>query len=103
MGSVLQEIWPQVIADTQLIVEDTKVPLSTTYYNFKPVKIDGPLVDINLGININGDGDDSHKTFALKQKCTGWMCKTALKPCDEAITAILLRTWHLAGPAVEVL
>ncbi|EAT79522.1 hypothetical protein HBI56_053220 [Parastagonospora nodorum] len=82
MRSFLQEIWPQLIADTQLIVEDTKVLLSTNYYNFNPVKIDGPLVDINLGININGDGDDSHETFVLKQKCTGWICKTALKPYD---------------------
>lgn len=154
-----REIWPQLVADTQLIVEDIKVPLSTDYYNLRPGSMDGPLVDIDLGININGVGKCSQchrggtiksilhfkighepigvrvkpiqvtarpkevinqlnsrllrptqlidrkcgsgETFVLKPKGTGWMCKTALKPYDEVITAILLRAWHSAGPAVE--
>ncbi len=40
---------------------------------------------------LNGVGDDSHETFVIDRNSTRWdFCKTARKPYDKIVTAILI-------------
>lgn len=42
-------------------------------------------------IAINGVGDESHETFLMERGNTTWdFCKTARKPYDQVVTAVLI-------------
>lgn len=47
-----------------------------------------PLV-VSGGVNLNGVGDDSHESFNLEFGAEGDFCKTARKPYDVVVVAIL--------------
>lgn len=62
----------------------------------EPVHIDGDM------IAFNGKGPHGHETFWLERK-EGWaFCKTARKPYDEFVTAVLCITWWHAGDCIDV-
>lgn len=53
-------------------------------------------------IELNGS-KSSCETFILKPEATGFsFCKTARRPYDLVVTAILLRAWQLAGKAISL-
>jgi hypothetical protein len=81
--------WPQLIADVQRIADEAGVPLN----------YDGDEED---GIELNGS-ESSCETFILEPEATGFsFCKTARRPYDLIVTAILLRAWQLAGKAISL-
>lgn len=53
-------------------------------------------IDLDISIepdylSINGVGDESHETFIIRRKDLTWdFCKTARKPYDAVITAVLI-------------
>lgn len=72
------------------IVETTDVPLA------------GPMgvgeVEWNDGsVVLNGLDDDSHETFSFPGG--RWFCKTAYKPYDEVVTAILIASYAICPGA----
>jgi len=54
-------------------------------------------------IYINGVGADSHETFVITSEDTGFnFCKTAQKPYDMVVTAILIHLKQCLGSEVVV-
>lgn len=54
-------------------------------------------------IRFNGVGDDGHETFVLTQDSSDFdFCKTAEKPYDEAVTAVLCLLHLYTDGAVEI-
>ena len=87
--------WKKIIDDVRVIVSKSPVPLAREYDTIteKP-QIDGAR------IAFNGIGDDGHETFWISRVNDGkprydgdnplWsFCKTAHKPYDVTVTAIL--------------
>ena len=69
--------------------------------------IDGGLeLDLNPkveGVFLNGVGDDAHETLAVSREYPGWnCCKTAEKPYDTVVTAILIWLKKVFGDLVLV-
>jgi len=69
--------------------------------------IAGPLGEDNAicthdSIAINGIGDDSHEDFTLNVNEGFKCCKTALKPYDEIVTAILLLFDDHFGDQIQI-
>lgn len=91
--------WRQLLSDTRLIIQSADVALTRNGEDN-----DGLGPDIHdKGIYLNGDPDNSHEPFEL-ERCPMSMsfCKTALKPYDLVVTAILLRASMLAPGAIKV-
>ena len=84
--------WPQLIEDANLIIELANIPLEQRNDHSNP--------SIERGIWINDVQDDAHEPFILSKfgsaDETGF-CKTARKPYDLVVSAILMRTKMLAG------
>jgi hypothetical protein len=90
-----------LIVDAQRIVDTTKVPLNL-HGEYSRGGTKPALVDIDQGIQLNG-ANRSHEAFIIKNEATNFnFCKTARKPYDEVVTAILLRAAHLAGDTIKV-
>jgi hypothetical protein len=54
-------------------------------------------------IRFNGRGDNSHETFLLDRYSRGFtFCKTARKPYDDVVTAILLAAHYCFGDDIEI-
>lgn len=53
-------------------------------------------------IRFNGVGERSHETFHLSNKQDMNFCKTAFKPYDEVVTAVLIRAKYYFGEALSV-
>ena len=98
--SVSPEAWSQICKDTKTILESQKkasIPLASDH----PSEV---MVNEKAGyINFNGVGDDSHETFAVSQKHDSQFnfCKTAQKPYDLAVTAVLMVIEHHAPAHFE--
>lgn len=74
------------------IINTSNVPIQRCYDDPRP-----PCVTPSL-ILFNGVGDDGHETFELKPTSTKWgFCKTAQKPYDEIVVAILLAADMIFG------
>ena len=64
-----------------------------------------PLDDSSTGENIffNGVGDNAHETFSITSEDVGFdFCKTAEKPYDTVVTAVLIWLKTVLGDAVQV-
>jgi len=97
-GTIPQKDWEALTNDVQLLFKNTNVTIAGW---------DGkgePEVDLN-GIRFNGLatlGHD-HETFFLSNKGEGFgFCKTAYKPYDEVVTAVLIRAKDYFGELIEV-
>lgn len=63
---------------------------------------DPPIISSTDGIRLNGR-DDQHEPFELSPgPIDSWYCKTARKPYDETVTAILIRAKVRAGSAINI-
>lgn len=81
--------WQRITADVSKILAATNVPLAWEFDEPKrPSQVDAEA------IRFNGLDDDGHETFMisrlLEKNGEKWMfCKTAAKPYDVVVTAIL--------------
>jgi hypothetical protein len=80
-------IWPQLVDDATSIVEEAGVRLSLYIVTHE-------LIQLN--------GDEGHEDFKLDLTVSDSWCKTARKPYDVIVTAILMRASQLAGAAIDV-
>jgi hypothetical protein len=75
------------------------VPPTSFAWSGNKLECGDPIINFETGINLNGER--SHETFLLKPEATGFaFCKTARKPYDKVVTAILLRASQLAGSGI---
>lgn len=93
-------MWPEFIKDAQRIVSASDVELIAD--GFDPENIDPPIINTDSGIELNGKAVP-YDIFIIRPggKDLGF-CKTARKPYDEVVTAILLRACQLAGETFSV-
>ena len=92
--------WAAFIDDVCKIYDVAKAHKIELQYEFDEPK--PPIVDLNV-VRFNGVGKDGHETFLLDRKgrpsssrpteCFGF-CKTAQKPYDTAVTAVLIVAKH---------
>jgi hypothetical protein len=55
------------------------------------------------GVSLNGYGEDSHESFVLTAEITKFdFCKTAQKPYDRVVVAILILATEYFGNDIEV-
>lgn len=85
-GAIDAETWNKITADVRKILKTTRVPLLREY-DERGTK---PFVSSDE-IRMNGAGDDGHETFLLTPaEATFEFCKTAGKPYDAVVCAILI-------------
>lgn len=91
--------YPQIQLDAVKIVkaaQERGIALGDATGEGKPVITEGHL-------RLNGVGDEGHESFILPSSLRGFdFCKTARKPYDVVVTAILLRAHHHAPAGIEV-
>lgn len=79
------EQWNSLMVAANQILKSNSVPISEEY----DLEDSPPLVENNL-IKFNGVGEDGHETFLLmKAKRDFAFCKTARKPYDDVVKAVL--------------
>lgn len=83
------EQWNSFTTDVQTVIDNTKIPLN---------------IVINKDyLKINGLADDIHEDLFIRRDSDKWgFCKTARKPYDEIVCAVLLIYSHYVGPEVDL-
>ncbi|OXV08650.1 hypothetical protein Egran_03587 [Elaphomyces granulatus] len=94
---VWKDFWPQLVSDAAIIIDRAGVPIQRDYEDTRP-----PLLSVQEGIYLNGVGFDGYETFAMDPSGSWGFCKTAHKPYDVVVAAILLRASVLMGKAFYV-
>lgn len=92
VNSINDDQWDELVEDVKRIFNQAKkqgIELTGC--------ASGPKPRANKDhIFLNGKEDDSHDTFAIKRGEGGWdCCKTARKPYDAVVKAILIRAEEL--------
>ena len=91
-NGIEQSNWDKFLEGARLIIETAK-------------DAGIPLEDNSEGASIyfNGVGSGAHETFVITSEDTGFsFCKTAEKPYDTAVTAILIHLKQSLGSKVVV-
>ncbi|KAI9707578.1 MAG: hypothetical protein M1836_000539 [Candelina mexicana] len=89
-------IFPQLIRDTTLLINNCGVEICGP-------RGQGPPIVNEETIQINGpEGRGSHETFTLYDWGGDKFCKTARKPYDVVVTAVLLRAHMLFGEGTDI-
>ena len=76
--------WNQAIKDCKKIIKASPVPLEEVECNIH-------------NIVFNGAGEDAHDTFLVSYEGENSFCKTAIKPYDLIVVAILTRLAEING------
>lgn len=91
--------YPEIQLDATKIVKAAQkrgIALGNGWGDDKPVITEGAL-------ELNGVGDEGHETFSLSTTLRDFdFCKTARKPYDVVVTAILLRAHHHAPDGIKI-
>ena len=95
------EIWPQLVADAQLIADEAKIPLSGGHASDVDMGDGGPPEITAKKIHLNGGESASYEPFILEPKAEWNCCKTQMRPYDLVVCAILLRASQLAKDAIR--
>lgn len=77
--------WKNITISFRQLIQDTKPPIQYEYDTAKPVLINKDH------IRFNGIGDDGHETMHVVRGVRAFnFCKTARKPYDRWVVALLL-------------
>lgn len=90
----------QLIKDVPNIVEKAKTPLSGP--TDKPHETTPVVINSESEIYLSGVGHDAHEPFRLCKPGQWTFCKTAQKPYNDVVSAILLRAWMLAPKNLDL-
>ncbi|OAL02070.1 hypothetical protein IQ06DRAFT_368552 [Phaeosphaeriaceae sp. SRC1lsM3a] len=93
------EVWPAFIEDAQRIIAATEIELIADGDN---TNVQPPIVNAESGISLNGEADPCESFIVRPDQSDRGFCKTARRPYDVVVTAILLRAAQLAGDAFSV-
>lgn len=107
--------WLAITADTRAVLANAAKDGIDLLYERDSNK--PPLIDSET-IRFNGNGDEGHETFVLERKRRAKrdyedaaeykrdgsfnFCKTARKPYDAVVTAVLLIAAHVAPNAIKL-
>jgi len=90
--------WTDIINDFTKLLEDNYLPA----IQYESDDSSPPQIDYHL-VRFNGVGDDGHETMILDPYNTDFeFCKTARKPYDLAVCALLLLAHHHAPGAWKI-
>lgn len=88
--------WADLLEDVREIILTSKVVVA----DWEGVGVPEITADV---IRFNGIGQDSHETFHISRQPGGFnFCKTAQKPYDEVVTAVLLRAKDYFGDGLTL-
>lgn len=99
LAPMSSKTWGELVDASQAIVKQTSVELADGLGEGRPD------IGSSLEISLNGPSHDdlAHESFVLSPTSTGFnFCKTAGKPYDVVVTAILTVAEHLTGGAFNV-
>lgn len=95
--------WHQFVKEAKQILEKFELTHPATLANGLGDKLGDYICDTDKGIIFNGYQDLSHETFLFTHEQVEFeFCKTAQKPYDIAVTAILLLAKDLFGGSVSL-
>jgi hypothetical protein len=77
------EQWEEACARAKSILQFTDIPVQWECDVEAPPEVSHEM------IRFNGVGDDGHETFIVTPTQSGEFCKTARKPYDEVVVAML--------------
>lgn len=90
--------WAKIQADAAKLIATSPAPLAYEYD-----KTDKPPVCDENEIRFNGRDEDGHETFLLKREQKSFeFCKTASKPYDTVVCAVLACAHEHAPEAITV-
>ena len=91
--------WTQLLGAAKDLIEESGIPIGNGWGEH--ASMDELVNDSRIWIN--GIGDNGHETFLLSGEDPEWIfCKTAAKPYDAVVGAILLRAIHLFPMHIKV-
>lgn len=89
--------WTSFTNDTKSLFASTKIPLADGFGDTGTV----PEID-DKGVTFNGLEDDGHETCQITKSATDFeFCKTARKPYDEVVVAVL-KLARKYNPSIEL-
>ena len=90
LPKINKKTWAKIQAAAKEIVTEVPNLLQDSFDTTKP-----PVVGPDI-IQFNGKGQDGHETFYVQRSDPGGFnfCKTARKPYDKAVTAVLCVVGH---------
>jgi hypothetical protein len=96
---ISKNVWGRFIEDVQKII-DARIDILC----FESHAPDTPPICSLDFIQLNGKGNEGHETFTLyRRPGSDWQfCKTAAKPYDAVVTAILALAKHHLGNRITV-
>lgn len=91
--------WSNLLEWANLIIKETKVPL----LGYEEEPNSKPILNENQ-IRFNGVGSDGYETFLITKKHNKKFnfCKTAEKPYDEVVCAILIACSRVAPGVLQI-
>lgn len=96
-GPTSKEKWAKVTEAAMAVIENAKVPIQREYDDTAP-----PVVNSDE-IRFNGVDNDGHETFFISRSDTGFnFTKTARKPYDEVVVAMLKAIKKVLGSAITL-
>ena len=94
LRDIAPETWAKITDDAKKLIKASKLKLTADDQAPKPI------VDEDH-IWLNGKGDDEYESFILERKRDSAFCKTAKKPYDLVVCAILIVAEHHAIEVFE--
>jgi len=85
----------RILDAARKIVDGCGVPLAGPHG-------EGKILWNETMVKLNGVGDNSHESFIFPTSSDFEFCKTALKPYDKVVTAILVTTATIAPGAYKI-
>lgn len=96
-SAIVQPDWDALIEDAKRIVANSGVPVQFE------CDVDQPAVLSENEIRFNGVGDAGYETFLLSRvNVRSSFCKTAHRPYDAVVTAILVAAKARLGDRIEI-
>jgi hypothetical protein len=97
-GNIPANVWAKIANDATKLIVASDVDLAFDYD--EPTKL--PQAN-DANVRFNGVGDDGHETFLIHPASTSFeFCKTASKPYDKIVCAVLAVFKEHGGDIVEI-
>lgn len=96
-GPIALKEWKAITAAAKVVLDTAKVPIQREYDDTAP-----PVINTDE-IRFNGVEDDGHETFLFGRADDGFnFTKTAQKPYDEVVVAVLKAIKKVLGGAITL-
>lgn len=101
-GTITPAMFKEFAGEAHEILRTAEINKSIQLANGAGDKLSEWVADED-GVRFNGFGDDAHETFSVLPTDTGFnFCKTARKPYDVVVVAVLIALFRTCGDAVKI-